>query len=129
MTIEFDAQHVLISKEEWGWLVIWSVDENLASERYVMLQAKDEYSRDDVRLGMNDIYIECCGQGWSWYGHIESFVLSDKRIDVQLDRGAAEHMRNDGRFVATFSAHDEERTQLRDTLRQVFHGCGYYKEA
>ena len=129
MTIEIDAQHVLISKEEWGWLVIWTADQNLASEKYVMLQAKDEYSPEDVRLGMNDIYIECCGQGWSWYGHIESFVLSDKRIDVRLDRSAAQRMRNDGRFVATFSLGGEEQDKLRSTLRQVFHGRDYYAEA
>lgn len=129
MTIEFDGRHVLLSKEGWGWLVIWSVDDNLASERYVMLQAKDAYSQEDVRLGMNDIYIECCGQGWSWYGHMESFVLADQRIDVQLDRTAAEHMRNDGRFVVTFSVEQEQLRKLRDTLAQVFNGRRYYAEA
>lgn len=94
-----------------------------------MLQAKDEYSSEDARLGMNDIYIECCGQGWSWYGHIQRYVLSQKHIDIQLDREAAEHMRNDGHFVVTFSIEDEERTKLRDVLKDIFNGRGYYAEA
>jgi hypothetical protein len=127
MPIEFDAKHVHISKEEWGWLVGWSVDENLASERYVMLQAKDEYSAEDARLGMDDIYIECCGQGWSWYGHIQ--MLSRNRIDVQLDREAAERMRSDGRFVVTFSIEDEEWGKLQGVLKHVFTGHSYYEEA
>ena len=129
MTIEFNAKYVHISQEEWGWLVIWSVDEDLASEQYVMLQAKDEYSEEDARLGMNDIYIECCGQGWSWYGHIEEFLFAANRIVVQLDRKASEHMRNDGRFVVTFSIEDEKQSNLQRVLKDVFNGRGYYAEA
>jgi hypothetical protein len=73
MPTEFDARHVQASKEDWGHLVIWSLDDNLEAEQYLMLQAKDEHTEQDVRLGMNDVYVECCGQGWSWYGHIERF--------------------------------------------------------
>lgn len=129
MTIQFAAQHVGVSNEEWGWLVVWSVDDTLAAEQYVMLQAAQTYSEEDVRLGMNDIYIECCTQAWSWYGHILSFVLSETSIELRLDREAAERMGNDGCFVVTFSISEEERMTLRSTLRHVFNGRGYYVEA
>lgn len=128
MPIEFDAKHVHVSKEAWGWLVTWSVDENLASERYVMLQAADKYSAEDVRQGMDDVYIECCGQGWSWYGHIEAFRLNRTHIDVQLDVEASNRMRNDGRFVVAFSMGEEEWGRLQGVLRQIFVGRAYYEE-
>ncbi|MBL8264984.1 Imm10 family immunity protein [Steroidobacter sp.] len=129
MPIEFDAKYVHVSKEAWGWLVTWSVDENLAAERYVMLQAADKYSAEDARLGMDDIYIECCNQGWSWYGHIQAFKLSRTHIDVQLDHEAAGRMRSDGRFVVGFSIDDEAWGKLQRALEQVFAGRGYYSEA
>ena len=74
--IYFHANHVAVTRENWGDLVVLSADEDLVSERYLMLQAKDRYDEQDVRLGMDDIYIETCGQGWSWYGGIELFELT-----------------------------------------------------
>jgi hypothetical protein len=81
--IRFHANHVVVTREAWGDLVVFSVDENLASEQYLMLQAKDQHDDRDVRLGMDDIYVETCGQGWSWYGNIKSFELSRNRVCVE----------------------------------------------
>ena len=129
MTIEIEAAYVQVTKEKWGNLIIWSVDDNLEAEKYLMLQAAYEYSEQDIRLGMNDIYIECCGQGWSWYGHIEAFRLSRRQVEVQLSPTAAEHMHNDGQVLAHFTVPDDEYQALRSTLRDVFNGRAYYSEA
>ena len=64
--ISFHANHVTVTREDWGDLVLLSADED--SEQYLMLQAADSDDDQDVRFGMDDIYIETCGQGWSWYG-------------------------------------------------------------
>jgi hypothetical protein len=110
-------------------LIVWSVDEDLSAERYLMLQRKSEFSEQDVRLGMADVYIECCGQGWSWYGHIVSFELSPDKVRVQLDSEAAKRMRDDGHIEVTFTANAVRFTELQTALKQVFDGYSYYKEA
>lgn len=55
------------------------MDADLAAERYLMIQRKAAFGPDDERFGMNDVYNETCGQGWSWYGHVEAFELAPNR--------------------------------------------------
>jgi len=127
VAISFHAELVDVSRKDWGWLIAWSVDEDLAAERYLVLQRADEPTEQDIRMGMEGVYIECCGQGWSWYGHIVSFELCRNRVLAQLDSEAAQRMRDDGRIEATFKLSDERFAELRSALNQVFHGYGYYK--
>ncbi|MDY6948312.1 MAG: Imm10 family immunity protein [Pseudomonadota bacterium] len=128
MSIEITCSEVHVSKEEWGHLIAWGAEKN-PEENYLMLQAADEYSEDDVRLGMNDIYVECCGQGWSWYGHIQSFRLSRHSVDVKLDAAAADHMGNDGRIHVQFSVDDAAYGNLQLVLRHIFNGRACFTEA
>ena len=127
--ISFHANYVAVTREDWGHLVILNAGENLESEQYLMLQAKDVYTDRDVRFGMDDIYIETCGQGWSWYGNIEVFELSGNRISVQLSPAAATHMRNDGKIEVTFSLDEDAYSHLRQTLGKIFYGKDYYRES
>ena len=105
-----------------------SADEDLVSEQYLMLQGKECYDDQDVRFGMDDIYIETCGQGWSWYGNIEHFELARTRVFVQLSREAASRMGNDGRVETTFSLDDVAYAHLRNMLGRIFEGKGYYHD-
>ena len=126
--ISFHANHVAVTREDWGDLVVLSADENLTSEQYLMLQAKDHYDDQDVRFGMDDIYIETCGQGWSWYGNIELFELTRNRVSVQLSAEAATRMSNDGKIEATFSLNETVYARLRKTLQKIFDGEDYYRD-
>jgi hypothetical protein len=129
MPIAFHAEFVQATNEGWGTLVVLSADETLEAERYLIVQRATEYSEQDKRLGMDDVYIETCGQGWSWYGHIESFRLCPKKITVQLDGEAAARIGDTGAIEASFSLSPEEFANLREALRQAFSGCPYYSEA
>ena len=128
LMISFHASHVAVNRDDWGDLIVLSADEELASKLYLMLQAKDRYDDQDIRFGMDDIYIETCGQGWSWYGNIESFELSRNRVAVQLSREAAIRMGNDGKVEATFSLDETDYARLRKTLQKIFDGEGYYRD-
>ena len=64
MPVAFHAAVVRVRKEQWGFVTLLSVDADLAAERYLMIQRKAAPSPDDERFGMNDVYIETCGQGW-----------------------------------------------------------------
>ena len=125
---EFHAEFVEVSKKDWGWLVCWSADEDLSAGLYLTLQRSEEFRQQDISFGWDKVYIECCGQGLSWYGHIISFELLRDRVRVQLDAEAAQRMHDDGRIEATFDLSDERFTELRSALIHMFHGYDYYKE-
>ena len=128
MAIAFHADVLDISEEDWGTRIVLSVGESFEAERYVMTQRKDTFSEQDVRFGMDDVYIETCGQGWSWYGHIDSFELFGNRIRVQLDREAADRMGDDGVIDVSFDFPDDKRAALRAALRRTFAGRTCYAE-
>jgi hypothetical protein len=128
MAINFRAHVVDTSEESWGIRVFLSVDDTLAAERYLLTQRKHTFTDEDVRFGMNDVYIETCGQGWSWYGHIESFELFDNRVRVQLDPEAARHIGDDGVVEVSFDLTDEKRSALRVALRRTFAGRACYAD-
>jgi hypothetical protein len=95
---------------------------------YLMLQHKQVYDDQDKRLGMDQPYIEFCGQGWSWYGHILSFQLFRDRIQVSMDNKAACEMGNDGLMEVTFAVEDDEFDTLRGALWTTFKGQSCFKE-
>ena len=128
MPIAFHAAIVSATDEGWGTLVLFSADETLEAERYLMIQRAHSYSEQDIRLGVNDVYIETCGQGWSWYGHIESFQLFPDKVTVQLDAEAADRMRDTGAIEATFDLPPEKLAELRAALRRAFFGRCCYSE-
>jgi Immunity protein 10 len=126
MAITFHAHMLDISEEDWGTRIILSVDGTLEAERYLMTQRKHTFSEQEVRFGMDDVYIETCGQGWSWYGHIDVFELFDNRIRVQLDAVAAHRIGDDGVIEVSFDLTDDERAALRAALRKTFAGRTCY---
>jgi hypothetical protein len=96
---------------------------------YLMLQHSEKHSEEDIRFGMNQPYIEYCGQGWSWYGHILEFSLHRNSVRVQMDAEAAREMQNDGRIEVTFNLSNGEFQQLRSALRETFTGYAYYQDS
>jgi immunity protein 10 of polymorphic toxin system len=129
--IAFHAAQVSVVYEPWGRVISWTRDaRDPGNEQYLILQSKNElYTDADKRLGTDDVYIECCGQGWSWYGQIESFVLSRAAIDVQMSSSAAGHMRNDGGIHVTFEIPAEQFEELARALRETFHGRSFFADA
>ena len=129
MPISFHASHLRITQEEGLTVVILSVDDNLEAERYLMFQREERPSADQVRFGMADVYVETCGQGWSWYGHIESVRLTRTSIAVQLDAQAAHEMRDTGYVDVTFELAPDRFHALREALRTVLRGRDYFVDA
>lgn len=89
---------------------------------YLMLQHQDEYDEQDIELGMDQPYIEYCGQGWSWYGHILSFDLHRDHVAVKMDAQAAREMDNDGLIEVRFDLADAQFHALRLALQRTFAG-------
>lgn len=115
--------------EENGVLVTSFGAPSIGEENYYLMLQHQEGNREQaVEFGMDKPYIEYCGQGWSWYGHIEQFELFRDRVKIRMDGAAASRMGNDGFIEVAFSLDQQEFDQLRQALRRTFHECGYFIE-
>ncbi len=95
---------------------------------YLMLQHKYACDAQDVALGLDLPYIEYCGQGWSWYGHILSFDLHRDHVSVQMDAQAAQEMGNDGLLEVRFDLAEAPFHALRLALQRTFAGRTYFHD-
>jgi len=128
MPVGFVATKFAVVREA-GVLITTLGDASTEEEDYyLMLQHSERHSEQDVRFGMNLPYIEYCGQGWSWYGHILEFSLQRNNVTIQLDAEAAGEMQNDGRIAVGFNLSDAEFQELRSALRETFAGYAYYQD-
>jgi hypothetical protein len=114
--------------------IIVSVEDNLGAEQYLMIQRDLEPSDEHVRLGSSGVYIETCGQGWSWYEHIDSFTLRPDGIEVKMDSVAAAELRDegvtdDGMIMVSFRFTKDDFTKLRVALQRAFEGREYFSVA
>jgi hypothetical protein len=82
MSHGFVATQLSVTVEHNVLIVMLGAPSTEEDDFYLMLQHKDEYSAQDIKLGMNLPYIEYCGQGWSWYGHIQNFSLKRNCVKV-----------------------------------------------
>ena len=131
MPICIPATSVTVREEAWGLVVAWGIDPPPANEEvcsYLMLQRANQVDEQDRLLGFNDVYIECCGQGWSWYGHISRFELYREKVMVTFDEEAAARMRDDGNVRVDFQVDEPTFRQLQSALRRVFDGFEYYSD-
>ena len=129
MPIGFEALFIDTADVEGVMRIILSADNTLEAEHYLMFQRDPDPSQQDIALGMDDVHVETCGQGWGWYGHIEDVELSRDHLSVQLDAEAAARMRGTGRIDVTFSISSARFDELRTALRRLLSEQPYYREA
>jgi len=126
MPVSFHANEVSVDRKDWGVIVTLAGESTDDEDFYLMLQRKRHFTARDHELGMADVYIECCGQGMSWYGHIDSFRLLKESVEVQVSAAAAAEKQNDGKVVVSFNSN--ERAKLQTAFREIFEGRAYYTD-
>lgn len=125
----FSATQFSVSRDDGVLIVALGAPSTEQDDYYLMLQRNDREREEEAGLGMNMPHIEFCGQGWSWYGHMLQAVLERNAITIHMNSEAAQRMRNEGALRVTFSLTEEQFSQLKSALREVFRGEGYYAEA
>jgi Immunity protein 10 len=128
MPTGFHATNCKVSEEHGVLVTALGAPSTEEEDFYLMLQHTEKHDEQDVKFGMDKPYIEYCGQGWSWYGHILSFNLSRDRVRMQMDSGAAAHMRNDGAIEVTFDLNEAEFAVLRAAVGTTFNGQSYFTD-
>ena len=129
MPVGFEATTFSVTDENGVLVIALGAPSTEDDDFYLMFQHKEEHSEQDVKFGMDRPYIEFCGQGWSWYGHMRKVELERKVIRVLMDAEAAQHMQNNGIIEVQFSLSDTKFTELRSALRRTFSRVGYYTDA
>jgi Immunity protein 10 len=128
MSTGFHATSCNVTEESGVLITTLAAPSTEEEDFYLMLQHKAEHDAQDVKFGMDIPYIEYCGQGWSWYGHILSFGLSRDRVCIRMDEEAAAHMRNDGHIEVTFQLSEVEFANLRSAVHATFKGQPYFAD-
>lgn len=121
MVVKFHANCVSVNYED-DYLLVGFADDKFDTKEYLMLQRAYKFDEQDVRLGMDDVYIERNGQGWSTYGGILKFELDCDRVSVLLDENSSNKMSNERQIEVTFSLPPKRLRELRKGLAQVFEG-------
>ena len=127
MSVGFDATDFSVTEEDGVLITALGAPSTDEDDFYLVLQSRDTCSAEDRRFGSDQPYLEYCGQGWSWYGHIESFELRRDRVLIQMDHTAAQRMRNDGAIEITFQLDEEQFDRLRAALERTFKNAEYYR--
>jgi hypothetical protein len=122
----FVATRLSVTEERGVLVTALAAESTQEEDFYLMLQHKDTHTEQDTRLGMDKPYIEYCGQGWSWYGHIERFELSRDRVRIKMDASSASRMRNDGILEVEFHLDEPEFAQLQGALERTFRDVSYF---
>jgi hypothetical protein len=125
MARSFHANRTVVTDEETYFLVCFA-DEEFDTCHYLMLQRAKEFDEQDVRFGMNDVYIEFDDQGWSDYGVIRRFELHRDRVFVVVDEELARKMDGESETEVQFSLDAEKFAELKAGLHQVFEGFSYF---
>ncbi len=123
----FKANNFSATSEDWGWLTVLWASSTEDEDFYLMFQRAYEFTEGEILFGQDKPYIEYCGQGWSWYGHILSVKLQRESISIQMDKEAASEMDNDGQLEITFNLDDRESQKLERALENTFEGFDYYQ--
>jgi hypothetical protein len=126
MPVSFEATEVSVATKHEVLVIRLSAPSTEQDDFYLMFQHKEHYSEQDAKWGMNEPYVEFCGQGWSWYGHMLKVHLMRNVIRVEMNSEAAAHMRNDGILEVGFNLNDERFAGLQSALRETFRSVGYY---
>lgn len=130
MPVGFVATDCSAGLENGVWAVVLGSPSTEEDDFYLMFQKKEgTYTQQDIAFGWDKPYVEFCGQGWSWYGHMNEVTLERGMIRVIMDGEAAAYMRNDGIIEVQFAVTDSEFTQLQSTLQEIFNGVEYFNNA
>ena len=128
MSAGFTATELSVINEDDALITTLAAPAGKGEPVYLMLQRADEYDEQDIAMGMDEPYIEYCGQEFAWYGHMHAVILHPNRLSVQMDAEAAMQMDDDGQIDVRFNLAPERYAQLQQAVRTTFAGWDYYHE-
>jgi hypothetical protein len=124
----FRAAHVTVC-DEGEYFLVGFADDQFDTHEYFMLQLAHEFDEQDIRLGMDDVYIVRNDQIRSAYGGIIRFELMRDRVRVSLDERTAKKLRGGKEMEVQFDLDAEKFRELRSGLAKLFEGRSCFIDA
>jgi hypothetical protein len=109
-------------------LSVGLADKQHGTVDFLTFQRAYEFDDEDVRLGMDAVYVERNDQGFSGYGGMCSVVLYPNRLHIDFDDRGTAFM---GGITATdvaFEFSSERFEALRLGLLRCFSGFSYFHD-
>ena len=112
--MKFEAFEVSADYDEYDNLIIYFG----ADSHYLMIQYTDDPDEQDIKSGMDTYYIERDDQGYSGYGGIKSWEITNNSLHIHLDEKGTNHLKTDN-IQITFSLERKKFDDLRTKLEKA----------
>jgi hypothetical protein len=120
--LKFTANLVVVDDSDEEFILVGFADEHGGVPRQSLhFQRSHHFDEQDVRLGLDSVYVERNGQGESGYGGVERVELSRHSVRVKIGGPVAEQL-GEREFEIGLNLSSRKFQRLRNGLRLVFRG-------
>lgn len=124
-----DFKATCIHSEDMGdYLLVGLADQRHDTVDYLTFQRAHEFDEQDVRLGLNNVYVERNDQGYSGYGGIRSITIFSDHLHIEFDDHGADFMDGITTTDIVFDFPRESLEALRSGLLQCFSGFDFFHD-
>jgi hypothetical protein len=125
-TFAFEAKCIATEHPDGICYLVGFADSKFDTKIYLMLQRDFEgvCDEEEIELGMDNYYVEWCGQENSGYGGISQFVLNQGNVEVAFSPDGVENLNGIECISISFQLTPSEHTALKEALSHIFRDSG-----
>ncbi len=127
MTPDFKAAYCESADED-DYSQVWLGTEQSETLDYLTFQRAHEFDEQDIRLGLDGVYVERNDQGFSGYRGMRNVVLFRDRLHIDFDERGTRFMGGIPAMDVVFEFSDEVFSTLRRELQKIFRGYDYFHD-
>ncbi len=101
-------------------LLVGFADDELDTQRYVLLQRSRHVAREERALGQHHVYITVNDPSRSAYGAIRRLEVEPTAIRISLDPDVAQVIQTDSEMYIRFPQTEAETARLVESLKELF---------
>jgi len=97
-------------------------DSEFGPETYVILQRAIEPDEQDIRLGLDQLYMTINDQSRSTYGGILEISISPGLVVIRLSAEAVKELRADGDIIVDIEVAEPSMREIKENLEVLANG-------
>ncbi|WMS87524.1 Imm10 family immunity protein [Pleionea litopenaei] len=118
MSYELNASHIFNQDDNY-MVMLGFADDEFEPSKFVIIQKAHEYDDQDVKLGMDKLYIKVEDQSRAKYGGVSSFTLDDNCLVIELEQDTQSSLKVDGNIRVTLEANHPELESTLSVLKKI----------
>src|SRR3569832_1406123 len=124
MNPDFKAAYC-VAEDMDTYFVVWLSDDQHGPSDYLTFQRGHEFDEQDIRLGLNAVYVERNAQGYSGYRGMSRVDLYADRLQILFNDKGARFMGGTAAMTVGFELSADGFDSLRAGLHWIFAGFDY----